>query len=575
MKKNSFKLSLILLVTFFSACNIAEDLKLLQAEMENMQIVIGTPEFNTLVRVEIADAKNNDLISGKTVSVQVSGKNATDVYSNIGTREASHTTNQGLIMLVIDPKAVDSVAMRTNPIEFDLSVSADGYLPTTQRVTLHHAKLNTVTVRLVNINNAPQGVSVAVNNTFAVTGITGQTTLPANQSLNMGKQRVTIPSGVILRDASGSPVTGSVRAEIVYYDPISTSAQNAFPGGTSVSATLPDGTEGRVEFISAGMFTVNLSAGGSEVKTFDNGGIQLRTVVPPSLINPNTGQPIKAGDRVEMWSRDKGSGEWVYEKTSTVVLENGEFILQETVNHLSDWNWDFFFNSCDIGARFIFDGNITGNLAYAMVSSRLQNTVYDKTTWVDLSTGYLQLIYVPTNSSASFRFEDAGWDPARRLTFSPSTINVQDLCSTTAIRITVTETVPNPPQMITVNFDLEATSASNSQLVIRPNAFIYFRHSGTGRWSDFFLRNGSATVRLELEKDYEIMGSFGNNSGSGHLRIDRVGTNQLRLTISPTINFAGGSQNANETILVDRPSNDIINVRYNAVLPDRIMNQLR
>lgn len=575
MRKAFFLFFPLLFIFMFSRCNIAEDIKNLQGAIDSLQIVISTPEFNTLVKVEFIDAKTDEYISGKTINAKVSGKNANDVYSNLGTRETTYTTSHGLMMLVIDPKAVDSVAMKTTPIEFDLVVTADGYLSTTQRVMLYEAKLNTVTIKLTNITNAPQGVSVSVNNSYAVAGVTGQTVAPAVQTMNLGKQTVTVPAGVVLKDASGNPVTGTVKSEIVYYDPVSESAQNAFPGGTNVSATLPDGTEGQIEFISAGMFSVNLSAGGKDVKTFENGGIKLRTVVPPTLINPNTGQPIKAGDRIEMWSKEKESGEWVYEKTATVKFENGEYVLEETVTHLSYWNWDFFYNSCSLGTKFIFKGNLTGHYPYVKVTSRMANTTYDKIGYTYIGDGFLQLYNTPSNVAATFKFEDAGWDGSRTLTFSPATLSVANLCSGQTIEITVTENIPTPPEQITVKLDLAATSATNTQFVIRPNAYVYFKTSIARNWSYFYLWNGKATVDFELGKTYEILGYFGNNYGMGTLKIDKSGTTRLRVTMTPTINFSSGNQTATISFDVDRPANNIVEIKYNAVLPDRLMNQLR
>lgn len=576
MKRFLFKLPFVFLILLlFTRCNLADDLKVLQTQMDSLQIVIGTPEFNTLVKVEFVDARTDNNIINNTVNVQVVGKDASNIYSNIGTRETNHTTNHGMLLLVVDPKVVDTTAMKTNPIEFDLVVSANGYASTTQRVFLHQAKLNRVIVRLTNLSTPPQGVSVAVNNGFATAGQDGRTTTSALQSMNSGSQTVTVPAGVILKDEQGNRISGTVRSEIIFYDPVSEDAQNAFPGGTSVTATLPNGTTGQVEFVSAGMFTVNLTAGNRQVSTFENGGLNLRTVVPPTLINPNTGLPIKAGDKIEMWSRDKGSGEWVYEKTSTVKLENGQFILEETVTHLSDWNWDFFFNSCVIGPRFVFKGNVSGNFSFVEVLSRLQNTNFDKVTYINLNTGYLQLYYVPNNLSATFEFKDAGWDPNRTLTFTPSRLNISNLCNGQVYEITVTENVLSTSKTVTVNLNLSASSATNAQFVIRPNAYIYFSPVNIAQWSLFYINNGRATVDFVLGTDYQILGYFGNNYGMGTLRLDPVGTTQLRVSMTPNINFTSTSVPETISFVIPLPANNIIDITYNAVLPDRIMNQLR
>jgi hypothetical protein len=580
MKKGLLVLPL-LLVLIFSRCNFTEDIKTLQGAFDSLQVVVGTPQFNTSVVLQFFDAKTEALIRDKKISVTISGKNSSDVYSNIGMRETVHSTTLGLLPLVIDPKVVDTVAMKTTPIEFDVVISVDGYLSTTQRVKINEAKMNMLQIRMISFSNPPQGVSVAVNNSYSVAGTNGHTLSPANQSMNLGKQTVSIPTGVILKDASGNPISGSIKSEIVFYDPVSETAQNAFPGGTNVTATLPDGSEGDIEFISAGMFTINLTAGDKKVKTLENGGIKLRTVVPRTLINPKTGLPIKAGDQIEMWSKEDNTGEWVYEKTSLVKEDNGDLILEESVNHLSSWNWDFFESTCRYGASFVFKGELTGRSQHVKITSKTQNRVFDNHEFHNLRDRNLRLYRPPTNTSATFTFEDAGYDTSRKITFSPSTLSISDLCSNQTYEIIVSESIPAANEEITVNFNVSATSKTNSNFVIKPTMILYQEdeRSSTDDFSFYIpnlilLINGEASASFNYDKDYVISGSLGNSSGKGTLRLEKMPNSKVRVIMTPTIDFSGNTQSTKVTLEFDRIGDNVVNLNYNAVLPESLMNRL-
>lgn len=581
MKKGLLVLPL-LLVFLFSRCNFTEDIKTLQGAFDSLQVVVGTPQFNTSVVLQFFDAKTEALIRDKKISVTISGKNATDVYSNIGIRETVFSTTLGLLPLVIDPKVVDTVAMKTTPIQFEITINVDGYLSSVHNVKINEAKMNTLQIMLISTANPPQGVSIAVNNNYTVASLSGQTLSPSIQSLNLGKQTVSIPTGTVLKDASGNPITGTVKSEIVYYDPVSEAAQNAFPGGRTVTATLPDGTEGSIEFISAGMFSINLTSGDKEVKTLENGGIKLRTVVPRTLINPKTGQLIKAGDLIEMWSKEDNTSEWVYEKTSIVKEDNGELILEESVNHLSTWNWDFFNNNCNSGATFLFKGNLSNESVQVKITTRKPNRNTDETKIHYLTTDRkLQLTYVPVNTSATFTFEDNVKDPSRRITFTPSSLNVSDLCSNQIYEIQVSESIPAPDEIVTVNFNVSATSKTNSNFIIKPT-MILFQEDERSSTNDFsfyipnfiLLINGEGFASFNYDKDYIISGSLGNSSGKGTLRLEKMPNSKVRVIMTPTIDFSGNTQSTKVTLEFDRTGNNVVNLNYNAVLPESLMNRL-
>lgn len=579
MKKSIPVFLLLFSGIFLSKCTLTDDLNQLQDAIDSLYIVIGTPEFTTAVHIEFIDASSNEYISGQDVEVQISGKNASAIFSNMGTKESTFIAKHGFLDLIVNPAVVDTNAMKTTPIEFDVSVKSNQYRSVTQRVRLFSDGRTDVIIKLINLSNTPEGVTAAINNNFTATLPDGRTLQSAAIAMNGGQQSVTIPAGIVLKDANGNAISGTVKSEIIYFDPTSESAQDAFPGGLNVSARMEDNSTEEIQFVSAGMFTISLTAGNQTVKTLENGGITLKTTVPESLINPNTGLPVKDGDVIELWSLNEGSGEWVFEKMDTIYMVGGQLVLEETVTHLSSWNWDFFYSACSLGPKFIWRGNLTTKSAYAKITAKSPNLYSAKVTYqfVDPASSWfnhVQLYNTPRNVVTDFTFEDAGFDASRRLSFNPSTLRINNLCAGGTYIINVSETII-PSEMVNVNFDLTATSASNSQIVIKPNAYFYYRSPSVNWWYSFYLRNGKTTLELRLGQTYTILGYFGNNYGQGTLLVEKAGANEVKVTLTPSIQFASASSSNAVSFNLSLPANNTIDIKYNAVLPDNIFNQLR
>lgn len=583
MKKLFFGILPVLFVVLTSRCTLAEDIEKLTGVADSLQLVVGTPKFETGVHLEFRNGKTNSYVDETDVEVRVSGKNAGDVYNNLGMKETPYITKLGILELIINPAKVDTAAMRTNPLEFEVTVTASGYNPVTQRVRLFGKGMEKVAITMIKLSDTPDGVTAQQASTFAVAGLTGTTVLPSTITMNGGDQNVRLGAGVRLKDAAGNPVSGTVSATVVYFDPSSQDAQDAFPGGLNVTAQMDNNTTEQIQFVSAGMFDLRLSAGGTPVKSFENGGITLSTTVPETLINPNTGQPVQANDVIELWSLDEGSGQWVFEKMDTVRLKNGKLTLEETVTHLSTWNWDFFYNSCTYGPKFVFRGALTNEYNYMKVKSQVQSSFYTKESFITFNTitnhyyNYLQLYNTPSGQRTSFTFEDAGIDPTRRFTFSPATFTIDNLCNGQVYYIDVTEEIL-PIEQVTVNIDISASSESNPQLVIRPNMYMYYLQTNSSYWNYnyMYLNNGKATINLQLNRNYTISGGFGNFYGWSSLKIDAVGTDKLKITMSPTIYYGNNTEQPSPVVMeVDRPANNIITVKYNAELPDDVFSKLQ
>ena len=232
MKKFAFIVLTLSFVVLTSRCTFTEDIdKLSKLATDSLSLVMGTPQFETGLQLEIKNAKTNDYIRDAEVTVTVTGKNAAYIYNNLGMKSSAYKSKFGIIHLIVDPTKTDSASMLNTPIEFDLQISAPGYNTVTQRFQFDQKVTDYRTINLIKLTDAPEGVVVASSPGFTSSGGNGSTSTTGTLALNGGEQELKIQPGVVLRDASGNAVTGTVTANVIYYDPASENAGEVFPGG--------------------------------------------------------------------------------------------------------------------------------------------------------------------------------------------------------------------------------------------------------------------------------------------------------------------------------------------------------
>jgi len=575
LKKLSVYLVLVFTIILFSRCTITEDMGKLKNSLDSLSIKIGTPEFAALVHIQFVDAKTNEYIQGNA-TITLSGKNSTDIYNNIGMRLDSYKTIIGMLDLVVDPHKVDTNTIKNNPIEFDLNASLPGYVGVTQKIFVNENKTKNVVLSLIKLDDAPSGVSVVQNTNFASSTSDAKITEKVVQKLNAGDQTVEISDGVVLKDKSGNPVSGTVSSQVIYYNPTSVDAQNAIPGGLDVTAKLDDASTSQISFVSAGMFNLSMSAGGKEVKIFENGGVKIKTNVPPTLINPHTGNPVKDGDLIELWSLNEGSGNWNYEKMDTIKSVNDELVLEETINHLSSWNWSFYSLSCSNGPKFTWKGNLSSP-ASVKVSVKMKNNnspriIYTNAKPSDVDYGSYQIHNTPTSVPTLITFTDAN-ESNPLFTFSPSTLDISNLCDGQNYDVTITEKLVDH---LTVNADLSISSSSNKNIIIRPNATIYFKPTTDRNWISKTMINGIFSMRVNVGIEYDFFTMFGGTSGYAKLKVEDIGNNMLKVTMTPTVSFGSVfKENQTDSYTSAKPDDNIVKIKYNMKLPDDVFNQLK
>lgn len=555
---------------FFARCSMNEDVTKLKDSLAGLQVYMATPTFTTGARFEFVDAQTNEFIDNELIKVTVSGKDQALVHNNIGEQFSAYTTDHGRMELVLDPHKVNNSTLQQDPVKFNITAVANGYLSVTQNVLISAPNSKVIRIKLIKLDSKPEGVAIAVNNQFTTTNASGKVATRAFVEMNSGSQEFEIPVGVILKNEQGNPVAGKIKSEIVFFDPTSSEGLQSVPGGMAVNATMPDGSTQDITFVSAGMMFISLTVDDQKVKTMENGGMKIKTKVSNTIINPETGQPVKENDKIAMWSIDDGTGKWTFEKYSTIRRVNGELVLEETINHLSGWNWDFHYGSCNLGPKITWiglDALSKKEIPQAYITTDFVKGFNSSSSLVTLDADGLQLMNTPSNVPVRMEINHYLGNLASTLSFSPSVIVMDNMCDGQNYEITVTETLNTAVEFVTANFNLTATTASDTSVVATPSTWLYTRCYYNDKYRDnsLFLNKGKVVTNFAVDTQYQIAGSFGKYYGYGFLKVEKHDASNYKVTLGQ-IHF--GSNTSPESSIQIVPKNDdgSINVKFKATV---------
>lgn len=301
---------------------------------------------------QFMDAKTGmqlDLQGNEKIQISIAGKNATDVVDNVGSSNLE--ASAGILATGLKEGVVPSTS---NPIEFTIHATANGYLPVSKSVVLFQEGHKHVYVYMVNVNDAPAGISVKEGTVSGVpsSGVTASAfSLLPNVTTGSGTTAsVTIPAGTKLMDKNNAAVSGTVTATLAYFD----------PAGENTSMQLPDMQRAKtttgeyVSFNTLGAISMEMVNGnGKEVKNFGS-AIQMTISIPDGSTKFD-GTAVAAGDTYGIYSYNDETAEWKLESNEVVSMNSTSGKLEVTFDmiHLSTWqvaekivtNGKYYFNS--------------------------------------------------------------------------------------------------------------------------------------------------------------------------------------------------------------------------------------
>lgn len=325
--KTSLKLySLILFVAFiFNACrNPAYEM--------NVLFDANVIEYKATLVLEDANGKplpNN-------LNVSIAGADAKSIYDFSGTKQVF--APGGVITLGVTPKDVPTAA---KTLEFNVIIKGQGYEDKNIPVSIAlDQKSQIVNVTMLDITKPSPVTAVASKDAPLANGTTTTATTVATPATGTVAEAstVTIPAGVQMRDAAGAVISGStVKIDMVNYEAKDPATIDLFPGASlnAPSVIGPDGTAGSAFFIPAGFTSIKMYVDGKEVKNFST-PINVNVELDPTFKPTATGQNVKVGDQLPVYSYDVATGQFKYETLGTATLNaRGKVSITFPTSHLT------------------------------------------------------------------------------------------------------------------------------------------------------------------------------------------------------------------------------------------------
>ena len=551
------------MMILLSTCTKDPD-ELLESITEGVILNVNTDIFRVPVSVQFLNANTESANSPENLQVSVEGKDRNLVYSTSGSKDLEAVN--GILEIAVDRELVLN---KQNPIELRVVAEAPGYLKTIRNLYINDTTFQAIPVRMAALQDLPEG-STAVETVFDTDeeGLEEDVefaTAAAPEKEETGA--VSMEKGTKMLDENDNELTGKIEAQLVHFDNRSEESLSAFPGGLVAPAVIDQNGQnlGTTEFITAGFVSLDMFIGGEEIKTFSD-PIEMRIGVDPNMMHPETGQKLRVGDEIPVWSLNEKTGQWEYESTSVIGANmQGKMEAVFEMTHLSWWNVAFANNNtCSESdpVTFSIQSNFSGECTTPNYFVELVHTAFM------MAVGDGQ--YVRIEDGGTFEITNIPADEEYQLIF-------YDLADVSCRQAIITVSLPSAvscDQTYSLDltglnqslFTIEATMSgicegTSSDVLIKPDFVVYFRPAGCSSWN--FLNNAEqgffCSSNLERGGAYD----FKVNYGTEEYLFEGVTME------SQTINF----NNSTLQIVINSDSNASLNFQ-DIVLPDDFCDEI-
>ncbi|WP_339660900.1 hypothetical protein [uncultured Polaribacter sp.] len=470
MKKFKLFITMSFLTLFALSCDI-------EGVTDSVDITISNNILKQEALINVLDIVNPENIEGSNkLKVELIGADASKFVTNSGENISNLKVIDGNIALAVNPNHASS-----EPLKVLLKISGDDYLTTTLPLILFpEDTLVTKSINIVNKLNTVEGIDFIENNE-TLTNNTLATdysiTTPAAKAST--KTEVTIESGTVFQDANGNVITGgTLKSEVAHFSLDTPESIASFPGGlTPLSVIDENGEENEdISFITAGFTSIDMFIDGKEVKNFSK-PISVGIEIPSDYINPETGNTIKIGDQIPIWSYDE-DGQWGYHKIGTVSMNtSGKLNITFTTTHLSWYNLDYhYWGVCNYGRSITVSApkvpalsdnfyDLSFELVYAINNQVISRNSIQVSKTRDNTAGFVNA----PNQSLKIKVYYGNYSD-RVLLYTSEAF---DGCSSSTITLdgaAITSAIPPKPQIKNINIQYTAKCGNK---ILRPFLYIY------------------------------------------------------------------------------------------------------
>ena len=329
MKRIFLLMMLFAVTTIPTACEkmpneIANDFKL--------GLDVNFLEYTALI--EIKDLEDGKYPSNITLTPAMDY--GTSILNSAG--QKNFTVSEGSITLILNP------ANKPQPNgmkSFDFIASAPGYQTTRVKINFTESdKTVQMPVYLLHKTKETEGISAISDNAEL-----SENQLEENKTINFGSETskqtdgtIEVKAGTKFLDGSGELLSGSrINMEIIDMDANTANMAKIFPGGFTNQSVLKNGSKEEKSFLPMSYTSINMYVGNQEVKDFSE-SITVKMEIDKSLYNPNTGNNVKIGDQLSLYSYELENDIWVFEKEVTISGSSDHLFVDFNTNHLTDYS---------------------------------------------------------------------------------------------------------------------------------------------------------------------------------------------------------------------------------------------
>lgn len=319
MKKSKYIAFAIFALTvsslFITSCDIKNP-------TEGLMVIANTIARQTTVVVNISDP--NGLNVNSPITVKFAGPDSAKVIDEVNNKITMRSTTDGNFTFSIKDGTVIS---ESNPVKLVLKCRAnnDDYLDVDCPVVIKSTGSQSVYVKMIKKTALKDaGVEQVSTTTSGTTNSnTGAVVTPVTMSTPSGTQ-VTIPTGSVLKDASGNPLTGQINVSVTTY---SQKAVNLLPAH---NVTINNNS-----LASAMSFDIQVTdQSGRTAASLGNTNTQV-TLPLGSTINPSTGNSFQAGEEAEFYFIDANGNPRSLGKTTVSAPVSAGFMHKYSVSSLT------------------------------------------------------------------------------------------------------------------------------------------------------------------------------------------------------------------------------------------------
>lgn len=482
---------------------------------EGVDLVVSGGAVNSPVLLQFTDANPGSSTQPDKVTVKITGDKAAAILDDAGGKNYKVAGN--VLTLIL---AKEVTASPSAPVTFTIEVAAPGYLTTSQTFSLTGSDPARFVVPMVHVKNPPEGVT-AVQATVPVSS--GKITLLDNGT-EVGS--VGFKSDTKVMDAAGNTISAAnVSAEVLMFDTEEIQSLAAFPGGlTPASVQLKSGESRSVRFVTAGIAAINMTAGGKEVKKFSK-PVEVSMAIDPHVKNPQTGEAIKEGSSIPVWSFETATGQWKEEGEAVVYKnEKGQLAGRFEISHLSYWS---------INYAVLANNRCSNQYAVFKVSSNVEADLGNYTGFLFdaqgnfMGSGYGNFNVANGNQTNIIQGNgnlNAG-DKLRlevREKVSGKTVAQTTFDACTEV-IPVNITIPDPVKTVAVDIDLAAI-CKGENLRLKPSGWFGLYNPATLSYTNVYLQDGKARIYVVEGVEYSLNAFYEGKIYSGKVTFKRDGS---------------------------------------------------